>query len=509
MARSFLSVLSVCVLSLVAASACLPVDDTSSTRDRRDRSDDRGDGSGEGEGEGEGGSEGEGEGEGEGEAPAGAPVLTNLLVVTDHLTPGLDVVVRIDGDDPEGRETLTDFAIVDAAGERLALMQQQDEDTWLGTVTWQAYTSLGVVDFAEGFTQQWRVRFEDEDGHRTLSSSFAVEISCGDTRSACDGVCGELRCGDVCAAPYEATNGRSVALCNGVCTDLTEPEHCGRCDERCNDGGSCVDLGNTFGPGPDLRFSCVGGDDGAVFEGCGVFNCLDDEDICLGGECISTNGFSLSSARLVGDTLIGLATVSVDGREQTICSGVNEAAATSLCRGLGYTQGAVTGGASTTSEGLAAQCAEQDVLSECWFADTSCSTAVEVTCTTPSLCLNDVERRSGTITRSGTFAGASDNASWCGFDENEGPDVKFLWMPQGSRYDVLLTTDVVHANVHLLRSGCYTETAYVSEDVSPCGFFEDTADYEATVVPGEVLKVIVDSPAGTTSGTWTLTLRPL
>jgi hypothetical protein len=212
-------------------------------------------------------SEGEGEGEGEGEAAADAPRILSFTSNTARLTPFGNIQFSVVVTDPDGIDDVIGGILVDpASGSTYATFATAAaEGAYSATIDWDGVNVVRPIDFTSPTSRTLRASFFDVAGHVT-SSETTVQLSCDGRSEACAGVCGRLRCGDVCVNP-DADNDNCGA-CNNACPGDTicsaAPPNAAVCEcpsfvpDQC--GNTCVDvardLENCGACGVPCEFGC-------------------------------------------------------------------------------------------------------------------------------------------------------------------------------------------------------------------------------------------------------------
>ena len=323
-------------------------------------------------------------------------------------------------------------------------------------------------------------------------------------------------CGDACA--YEGGNfsdGLTV-LCSGVCTQLDTDAHCGMCTMACTADTSCTDT--RLGDLPFARYQCSA----PLFGGCGLFNCVDGGDVCLNSACTPADSFMLAAPNSSNEEgQLYTPQLVVDGIPQTICSGLTDLEASSICRGFGLTGGHIGSFTSVLGAGVAADCTDaHGVARECLYQDAFCDTAPQLVCDPPVnndawRCAeeNGYDQEGTVLSHGGDFSGLDNTTGHCVFASTGGPDTSWMWRPTRTGLArVELTSDEPMASVAVMRGGCTADDTNVPQApafISGCSLFGSQTSFDIDTVEGELLQIFVDSPEGTTSGAFSVAItRP-
>ncbi|MDP2339317.1 MAG: hypothetical protein Q8O67_00035 [Deltaproteobacteria bacterium] len=227
---------------------------------------------------------GEGEGEGEGEPPPPPPPVcgdaacpqilslsSNVSTIGQFDSATLSAVVT----DPDGVADIIGGVLIDPVSDATyATFTATGSGTFTINVSWSFLNPVRPIDFDGSVTRVVRARFFDQAGHEAFDD-VSLTLQCTDDVVACDGRCGEDRCGGQCLSAEE----------------LGSNENCGSCGNQCDEGAFCnSEIGAPFcecpggncGPPPDpvpgTRYT------GAAEAGvvCGEQTCARDVACCLG-----------------------------------------------------------------------------------------------------------------------------------------------------------------------------------------------------------------------------------
>jgi hypothetical protein len=191
------------------------------------------------------------------------------------------------------------------------------------------------------------------DTARTTPRGKRNRCVCPPTADVCLGLCTDVdtderncgRCGVRCLAGQSCTNGECICddsnaiVCDGACTDITTPEHCGPSCEPCPDGYSCENGACTCGGNIcKANEGCCGGSCTSTVQNdnnCGACgNACADGEICIDSDCVATCTRPTSSpcvycANLINGDSVNL--TSYDFTNTTNCTSDTDCAAGMEC----------------------------------------------------------------------------------------------------------------------------------------------------------------------------------
>jgi hypothetical protein len=159
-----------------------------------------------------------------------------------------DVIVTAVVVDDNGAADVVGGVVVDADVPATTLpLSSLVPGTFTRRLTRADFQALRPVDFVSSASRTLRLRFVDGAG-LVAEGTVVVTLGCSSGGPACDGVCGQARCGAACIVddPDIAGDGcgcpdvTAPDVCGAVCVSLaSDVNHCGACNRACASSSTC------------------------------------------------------------------------------------------------------------------------------------------------------------------------------------------------------------------------------------------------------------------------------